>query len=65
MTPLFRDDPDLALRVLTTGMPEAAYGNLRRIARSFPRSTAVVARDLSSPPRRLGRGQARQNRTHG
>lgn len=36
VTPLFREDPDLALRVLTTGMPDAAYRNLRRIARIFP-----------------------------
>src|SRR4029453_14877918 len=25
VTPLFRHDPDVALRVLTTGMPDAAY----------------------------------------
>ena len=36
VTPLFREDPDLALRILTTGMPGAAYRNLRRIAPIFP-----------------------------
>jgi glutathione S-transferase len=36
VTPLFRDDPDLALRVLTTGMPRQAYGNLRPLLRIFP-----------------------------
>ena len=36
VTPMFREDPDLALRVLMTGMPDAAYDNLRRIARIFP-----------------------------
>jgi glutathione S-transferase len=32
VTPLFREDPNLALRVLMTGMP----GNLRRLGRLFP-----------------------------
>jgi glutathione S-transferase len=36
VTPLFREDPDLALRVLTTGMPPQAYGNLRPLAWIFP-----------------------------
>jgi len=36
ITPLFRDDPDLALRVLTTGMPDGATHNLRRLGRIFP-----------------------------
>ena len=36
VTPLFREDPDLALRVLTTGMPDGAYRNLKRLARIFP-----------------------------
>jgi glutathione S-transferase len=36
VTPLFREDPDLALRVLTTGMPKQAYRNLRLLARIFP-----------------------------
>ena len=34
--PLFQENPDLALRVLTTGMPDAAYRNLRRLRRVFP-----------------------------
>ena len=36
VTPLFRHDPDVALRVLTTGMPDAAYGRLRPLVRIFP-----------------------------
>ena len=36
VTPLFREDPDLALRVLMTGMPDGAYRNLRRLGRIFP-----------------------------
>jgi glutathione S-transferase len=36
VTPLFRHDPDLALRVLTTGMPEKAYKRLRPLVRIFP-----------------------------
>ena len=36
VTPLFRHDRDLALRVLTTGMPDKAYENLRPLARIFP-----------------------------
>jgi glutathione S-transferase len=36
VTPLFQEDPDLALRVLTTGMPDAAYRNLRPVLRIFP-----------------------------
>jgi glutathione S-transferase len=36
VTPLFRHDPDVALRVLTTGMPEAAYRRLRPLVRVFP-----------------------------
>ena len=36
VTPLFRHDPDVALRVLTTGMPEEAYQTLRPLARIFP-----------------------------
>ena len=34
--PLLREDPDLALRVLTTGMPPGAYRTMRRIAPVFP-----------------------------
>jgi glutathione S-transferase len=36
VTPLFRHDPDLALRVLTTGMPDKAYQRLRPMVRIFP-----------------------------
>jgi glutathione S-transferase len=36
VTPLFRHDPDVALRVLTTGMPEKAYNTLRPLVRIFP-----------------------------
>lgn len=36
VTPLFRSDPDIALRVLTTGMPEQAYKTLRPLVRIFP-----------------------------
>jgi glutathione S-transferase len=36
VTPLFRNDPDIALRVLTTGMPEKAYRRLRSLLRIFP-----------------------------
>ena len=36
VTPLFRNDPDIALRVLMTGMPEKAYRTLRPLLRAFP-----------------------------
>jgi len=36
VTPMFRHDPDLALRALTTGMPEQAYRMLRPLVRIFP-----------------------------
>ena len=36
VTPLFRNDPDIALRVLTTGMPDKAYQTLRPLLRIFP-----------------------------
>jgi glutathione S-transferase len=36
VTPLFRHDPDVALRVLTTGMPDKAYQTLRPLRRIFP-----------------------------
>ena len=36
ITPLFRHDPDIALRVLTTGMPDKAYQNLLPLVRFFP-----------------------------
>ena len=34
--PLFRHDPDVALRLLTTGMPDKAYRTLRPLLRIFP-----------------------------
>jgi hypothetical protein len=36
VTPLFRHDPDIALRVLTTGMGDKAYRSLRPLLRIFP-----------------------------
>jgi glutathione S-transferase len=36
VTPLFRSDPDIALRVLTTGMPDKAYQTIRPLIRIFP-----------------------------
>jgi glutathione S-transferase len=36
ITPLFRHDPDIALRALTTGMPDKAYRMLRPLRRIFP-----------------------------
>src|SRR5204863_8794105 len=36
VTPLFRHDPETALRVLTTGMPDKAYRTLRPLLRVFP-----------------------------
>jgi glutathione S-transferase len=36
VTPLFRHDPDVALRLLTTGMPDRAYQTLRPLGRIFP-----------------------------
>jgi glutathione S-transferase len=36
VTPLFRNDPDVALRVLTTGMPDRAYRMLQPLVRIFP-----------------------------
>jgi glutathione S-transferase len=36
ITPLFRHDPDIALRVLTTGMGSKAYRSLQPLLRIFP-----------------------------
>jgi len=36
IAPLFQHDPEVALRVLTTGMPEQAYQKLRPLLRVFP-----------------------------
>jgi glutathione S-transferase len=36
VTPLFRNDPDIALQVITTGMGSGAYRTLRPLLRVFP-----------------------------
>ena len=36
ITPLFRSNPDIALRVLTTGMPDKAYQTLLPLRKVFP-----------------------------
>jgi glutathione S-transferase len=36
VTPLFRNDPEIALRALTTGMPEQAFNTMKPLARVFP-----------------------------
>jgi glutathione S-transferase len=36
ITPLFRQDREIALRLLTTGMPDKAYQRLRPLVRMFP-----------------------------
>lgn len=36
VTPLFQRDPETALRVLTTGMPDQAYRQLRPLLKVFP-----------------------------
>jgi len=36
VTPLFRSDPEVAVRVLTTGMPDAAFQRLRGLLWIFP-----------------------------
>jgi glutathione S-transferase len=36
VTPVFRNDPDIALRMLMTGMPEQAYRTLRPLLWVFP-----------------------------
>ena len=60
VTPLFRHDPDIALRVLTTGMGGKAYPTLRPLLRIFPstgsaiESARVIWRGIGpSSPRRL------------
>jgi glutathione S-transferase len=73
MTPLFRRDPDIALRVLTTGMGSNAYGALRPLRRIFPTfyrfrhsiSENNLERDRSIVAAALDRiEQARQNRAY-
>ena len=73
MVPLLRHDPDIALRVLTTGMGDRAYRTLRPLLRVFPsfyrfrhkiqedkleRDRAIVAAALDCIE------QERQNRTY-
>ncbi len=73
MTPLFRRDPDIALRALTTGMGGEAYGALRPLRRIFPTfyrfrhriSESNLERDRIIVAAALDRiEQARQNRAY-
>lgn len=73
ITPLFRHDPDLALRVLTTGMPDQAYQALRPLVRIFPAfyrfrhkiSDARIATDRATVDAALDRiEQERQGRAY-
>jgi glutathione S-transferase len=73
MTPLFRRDPDIALRALTTGMGGKAYSRLRPLARIFPAfyrfrhkiSERNLERDRVAVAAALDRiEQARQNRAY-
>lgn len=68
ITPLFRHDPDIALRVLTTGMPEQAYRTLSKLRRVFPAyyrwrhkiSDARLAADRAAVNRALDRIEQEQ-----
>jgi glutathione S-transferase len=71
--PLFRHDPDIALRVLTTGMGSKAYPGLRRVLRVFPWfyrlrhkiSESNLERDRATVAAALDRiEQARQGRAY-
>jgi glutathione S-transferase len=73
VTPLFRHDPELALRVLTTGMPDKAYQRLRPLVRIFPAfyrfrhkvSEAKLETDRATVNAALDRiEQERQGRTY-
>jgi glutathione S-transferase len=73
MSPLFRDDPDVALRVLTTGMPDEAYRRLRPLLLIFPTyyrfrhkiSDANLEKDRASVAAALDRiEQQRQGREY-
>lgn len=63
VTPLFRKDPEIALRLLTTGMPAQAYGMLRPIMKLFVPyyrlrhsiSDAALERDRATVARALDR----------
>jgi glutathione S-transferase len=72
VTPLFQNDPDTALRVLTTGMPKA-YEKLHPLLRVFPSfyrfrhniSEANLERDRAAVAAALGRiEQERQGRAY-
>ena len=47
VTPLFRHDQDVALRVLTTGMPDNANQTVRQLGRIFP--APLSSQDLCPP----------------
>jgi len=73
VTPLFRHDPDIALRALTTGMGSKAYPGLRRMLRVFPWfyrlrhkiSESNLERDRATAATALDRiEQARQGRAY-
>lgn len=73
VTPLFQNDPDMALRVLTTGMPEQAYQTLRPLLWIFPTyyrfrhkvNKAALERDRSVVASALDRiEQVRQGRAY-
>ena len=73
VTPLFRHDPDIALRALTTGMGSKAYPGLRRMLRVFPWfyrlrhkiSESNLERDRATVAAALDRiEQARQGRAY-
>jgi glutathione S-transferase len=73
VTPLFRHDPDTALRVLTTGMGDRAYRTLRPLLRIFPSlyrfrhsiSENTLERDRSIVAAALDRIEhERQNRSY-
>jgi glutathione S-transferase len=73
VTPLFGSDPDIALRVLTTGMPDKAYERLRPLLRIFPSfyrlrhkiSAANLEKDRAVVAAALDRiEQARQGRAY-
>jgi glutathione S-transferase len=73
VTPLFRRDPELALRVLTTGMGSKAYPGLRRVLWVFPWyyrfrhkiSESNLERDRATVAAALDRiEQMRQGRTY-
>ena len=57
VTPLFRNDPDIALRVLTTGMPEKAYRTLTAAAPDFSVVLPVPPQDQRGQP---GEGSRRR-----